>query len=738
MPDRRQKSVVRAAPGNPIDGGLYREARDGAAWRFVAARLVGFFVLVVYVLAVPSGHGWTPRLVAAGVALSLAPVAVWVERAIRADARDATHGAVLNTALLVAAAVTPDHWLAAFAVFVATSMTLIGNGAQRFGLSVIAVSALGFVVTAIVHDVAGGAPAIVLTCVVFALSQLYYSEWRRRRAEVDQRYEQLVSAAKLFFWEIDIESEVITAVHGDVEGALGWTADEALGQSFRNFLVEPEVVAFAAVVDGMTEFDRVLEMYHRDGHTLPIRNQIRVVGNGRLQAAASDISELADAAAQLRHQSEHDELTGLLNRQGLLARVAEQLESTADGLCLLAIDLIRFKEINDAFGHARGDEVLRVVGNRLAMESGSEIVARLGGNEFAVLLPCGGREDTMTAMVERIGAVVRHPVAIGGAGIAIRASLGVARVRPGVSPMELLREADVATHEAKLNNLSWACYREAPTEPIVERLTLAAQLDPAIEQGQFELWVQPKVSLDDHKLVGVEALARWNHPELGLLTPNRFIPLIEISDAYHRFSDAMVRQALDIAIACQPHWPDVEIAVNLHPRSFDEPKIVDRIGHMLQLTGVYPSRLKLEITEVDALAESGVGLDTCRSLAELGIAISVDDFGTGHASLNRLRLIAPTEVKLDQAFIRNLDHNAADQTIVRSTVKLAESLGMTCVAEGVETEAVREIVQALGCPVVQGYLFGRPMRVADFLAQLSGDAEPIWKQPFSAPALGQA
>ena len=697
--------------------------------------MLGFSIVALFVIVVPSEAAMVIRFAVAGIVLLALPVSYAIERFTSVQRRDPMHMAAVFAVLIFVATAIPAHWLAMVIVFVAVAMTLISNGAATSVGLVVSFGWIGFLGASVLGEIRGGVAAMLVTGLVFVLARIYYQEWLQRRAAVDERYERLVSAARLFFWEIEVETETVTALHGDVEGALGWSPEAVIGTSFRTYLADPHLANFTALEDELVVYDRVLRMHHRDGSIVPIRSQIHNLGNGFLQAVASDVTELTEAAERIRHQSEHDELTGLLNRRGLLARVDHALQPGKPNVCLLVIDLVRFQDINEAFGHDRGDEVLQIVGNRLAQEADSEVVARLGGNEFAVMLACGSSDASMAAAVARVGELVRRPVAAGGAGIAIRASLGIAPAAPGVSAIELLRQGDMAVHEAKLSSRPWCKYEPTPTAPIVERLTLAAELDRAIERGEFSLWVQPKVSMVDGTLAGIEALCRWHHPRLGVLSPERFIGLVEISEAYHRFSEAMVAQALEIASDCTDVWPDVEIAVNLHPRSFDQPHLVERIKGMLMTAGLTPKHLKLEITEVDEVSESGTALMTCLTLHELGIGLSVDDFGTGHASLNRLRLVHPTEVKLDQAFVRNLPNNAGDRTIVRSTVELANELGIACVAEGVETAEVCEIVASLGCTVVQGYLFGRPMPRHEFMAQLRNEVARSWEQPV-IPALG--
>ena len=709
-------------------GALYKEARTADVWRFLRLRFLGLLAVGAFALAAPSSASFGLRLVAFFVVLLALPAGVLIERFTAVHHRDSWHMAVVFGVLLSMSSIIPEHWMAMAVAYVAAAMTLVSNGAVVRTGTVVCLGWLGFVMTAWLLDVEGGVAAMLIAGFVLLLAHLYYRDWMKRRAAVDDRYQRLVSAARLFFWELDVETERITAIHGDVEGALGWTAEEAIGRSFRDFMVDRTVVAFDILNEGHDRFDRVLYMRHRDGRAVPIRSQIQNLGNGLLQGAATDISELTDAAEQIHHQSRHDDLTGLLNRRGLLERIDGLLSSdTPLGHCLMVIDLVRFQDINEAFGHERGDEVLQIIGQRLLDESGSDVVARLGGNEFAVLATCGSKEHVVMATVDRIGELVRRPVVAGGASIAIRASIGVAPVVEGVTAIELVRQSDMAVHEAKLNRLSWSRYEPTPIEPVVERLTLAAELEAAIDDDQFKLWLQPKVSVEDRRLVGIEALARWEHPRLGLLRPDRFIPMIEISEGYHRFTDAMLRQALEIVQRCKPYWPEAEIAVNLHPRSFDDPRLVERIAAMLVKARVEPERLKIEVTEVESIAENGPAMQTYRDLVAIGVGLSVDDFGTGYASLHRLRFVSPTEVKLDQAFVRNLAVDPHDRTIVESTVKLARSLGIECVAEGVETVEVCDIVTSLGCSVVQGFLFGRPMPADDLLAQLRGECVPVWQ-----------
>lgn len=641
-----------------MEGDLYDETRTAGLRAYVGTRWVGLAVLATFALLTPADTSWTLRLLAVSVALLGLPLVVAVERVLPASDRDLVHLAIGLTQVGVMVALVDELWIVGVVTWTVFSLTLLAQRLDPLAVLVLAYGLAWIVVLALVHEVERAELTLIAAVVWMILVGFYYQQWRSSRAEIDARYSRLVSSAKLFFWEIDIETGEIVAITGDTEGALGWTRAEVVGTSYERYLVDPGVVSFDRVIAGDAVFDNVLRMWHRDGHAVPIRNHMQNLGNGRLQAAASDVSELTAAAERITYQNEHDDLTDLYNRPGLLRRLGEELEGPdrPSNLCLLAIDLVRFMDVNDAFGHARGDEVLRIIGARLEAEADSDVVARLGGNEFAMLVRCDAHErDGVPDVVARVLDAVRRPVTIGGAGIALRASVGLARATAEVTPIELVRQADVATHHAKISRLTWSQYEAAPTEPIVERLTLAAQLDEAIADGQFRLWVQPKVSLSKGTIVGVEGLARWQHPELGLLTPNRFIGLVELSDAYQRFTESMVRQALELVGEILPHWPDAEIAVNLHPQSFDDPALVCRIRSLLDEAGLEPRHLKIEITEVDSMTESSAAIDRCHELVDAGIGLSVDDFGTGHSSLSRLRLIGPTEVKLDQSFVRQID-----------------------------------------------------------------------------------
>jgi diguanylate cyclase (GGDEF)-like protein/PAS domain S-box-containing protein len=414
----------------------------------------------------------------------------------------------------------------------------------------------------------------------------------------------------------------------------------------------------------------------------------------------------------------HDELTGLPARTLFLDRVERALErSTGRGrfVGVLVCDLDRFKRVNDSFGHGRGDQVLVEITRRLrSCLRRIDTIARVGGDEFTVLVEEVTSNGDAVLVAERIVDALRAPFSVDGQEIYVGASIGIAigDTGQGTTADTLLRNADIAMYRAKANGR--ACYevfKPRMREPVRERLRTEAALRRALERGELRLHYQPKVDLRTGDLVGFEALVRWEHPDRGIVAPGAFVPMAEETGLILPIGQWV------LATACRQaaRWRDSErgrglvMAVNLSPRQFRHARLVDDLDQVLHRAGLDAAGLELEITEGTAMGDAAATVRTLERLKSLGVRLAIDDFGTGYSSLSYLRRFPIDVLKVDRSFVSGLPGNGGDAAIVRTVVGLARALGLSVVAEGIETPGQLEVLCALGCDHGQGFLFGGPM-----------------------------
>ena len=436
--------------------------------------------------------------------------------------------------------------------------------------------------------------------------------------------------------------------------------------------------------------------------------------NWRIHEKARDAEQTL--AQQMRHQAHHDALTGLPNRTALLIE-GERLMARAenDGLpvAVLLIDLDRFKEINDVLGHASGDVLLSRVGPLMATAVREhDVLARLGGDEFAAVL-YNSDQETAVHVAKRLIELLAQTIEIDDMALQVDGSVGIAVSTPGGDDTidGLLRQADIAMYAAKNQRLGHTVFHVDQDHSTRERLTLIGELRQGVTGGQIELHYQPKFALPSLELVGVEALARWRHPERGLVSPADFIPAAESSGLIVPLTLNVLDQALTQLAQWRSHGHDFTMAVNLSPRCLAEPNLTADITDRLERLGIPADRLELEITENTLASDPDRALATLTELHEAGIGISIDDFGTGYSSMSYLKRLPVSELKVDRSFVSGMLGDADDEVLVRSVVELGHNLGLTVVAEGVEDEETLDALTLAGCDVVQGFHTGRPMPV---------------------------
>jgi len=420
-----------------------------------------------------------------------------------------------------------------------------------------------------------------------------------------------------------------------------------------------------------------------------------------------------------------DGLTGLPNR----AMFYEQLEQAtrlakrgSHTVAVMLLDMDRFKAINDTLGHTVGDQALREVGDRVrkALRE-SDVVARLGGDEFAVLLATGGA-DAPKVVAEKIHKALEEPLVIDGQPMDMTASIGIARFgEHGEEADALLRAADVAMYEAKRTKSRYAIYDPSHDERRQEFLTLLGELRRAVDAGELVLHYQPKMSLVEDRVTSVEALVRWRHPKRGVVPPSDFIPFAEQTGYISAITRWVLARAIEQCGVWERTGLRIRMCVNISARDLRlEDELVHVISSSLQAAELPAGMLCLEITE-SALMEDPRGAQaTLRKLRELGVATSIDDYGTGYSSLAYIKQLAVNELKIDRAFVAGMEADQRNAAIVRSTIELGHNLGLTVVAEGVETDHELAELRRYGCDAAQGYLFARPMPAAALERWLSG------------------
>jgi diguanylate cyclase (GGDEF)-like protein/PAS domain S-box-containing protein len=530
---------------------------------------------------------------------------------------------------------------------------------------------------------------------------------------------------------------LITFVNPAAERMLGWVEGERIGESFHDVVHGPTchlsrlcplVSALQSVRTDRSDDDTFLMA---DGDHLPVSHTTSpvmrdddVVG---AVIAFRDITERKAFEQQLAHQAFHDGLTKLANRALFVDRLEQaHARATRAGTIysLLFIDLDRFKVVNDSLGHQVGDQLLVEVAERLqeCLRPG-DTLARFGGDEFVVLLEDLLDQAAAEGVAQRILDELDRPFPLGGRDLPVSASIGVVLGAATRDPDHCLRNADVAMYRAKAKGK--ACYVVFEPESEggeLERLDMELALRTAIERGDLQLHYQPVVSLETVSVVGFEALVRWTHPERGPLSPADFIPMAEESGLILPLGRWVLEEACRQMRSWQDEYPGVPlvVSVNLSARQFRQPDLPGQVAEVLERTGLDAHQLCLEVTESVMMDDAETATVTLRKLKELGTCLSIDDFGTGYSSLSYLKRFPVDFVKIDRSFIKDLGNHAVDSEIVRAVIRLASAVGMSAVAEGVETEEQMRRLRALGCPLVQGFYLSKPkpaVEIAPMLAE---------------------
>jgi diguanylate cyclase (GGDEF)-like protein/PAS domain S-box-containing protein len=441
-----------------------------------------------------------------------------------------------------------------------------------------------------------------------------------------------------------------------------------------------------------------------------------------IAVSLQDITETVAASEALRRQALYDGLTGLPNRRLFdqeLHRSLRDAPMQEERVALLMMDLDQFKEVNDALGHHVGDRLLRGVGDRLTEEFDEALVARLGGDEFALVMagPVDlGHAQTVAA---RVREVLSKPFLMDDMRIQTNASIGIA-LFPDHAPdaSTLIQRSDVAMYKAKRSATGFAVYAAEQDRSSVERLALIGDLPDAVAEQQFVLHYQPCVDLRTGVPVRAEALVRWNHPRLGLIGPDQFIELAELSGAIQPLTNWVIREGLAAARSWRALGHEVGLAVNLSVRNLYDPDLVPHLASALSLAGFPPEDLVLELTETELMDDPSLAREVFTALGDLGVQTAIDDFGTGYSSLTYLRDLPLQEVKIDRSFVSGMHRRSEEFTIVRSMIDLGHNLGLEVVAEGVEHADDLLLLKRLGCDLAQGFHLSKPLPLAEMLEWL--------------------
>jgi diguanylate cyclase (GGDEF)-like protein/PAS domain S-box-containing protein len=550
---------------------------------------------------------------------------------------------------------------------------------------------------------------------------LLWSFWSRRAdAQValhERRFRSLVQNSSDLILVVDGDG-LVTECTPVVEQMLGRRPEELLGTRFTELVHPDDATPADCGCTGATSWRAA----HADGSWVDVESSCTDLRDdasvGGLVLVVRDVRERKAFEQQLHHAAFHDALTGLPNRSLFEDRVGQasaRARRSGGLVAVLFVDLDDFKTVNDSLGHAAGDDLLRQTAARLdECLRGADTAARLGGDEFAVLVEGLSSSDDVTAVAERIHEALDSAFTIGDEEIFIRASIGIAIREADQLDDELMRNADTAMYAAKAAGKG----RHQMFQPVMhvtarKRLQLTGDLRRAVDRGEFTVDYQPLVNLSDGRMLGAEALVRWEHPEYGRISPGDFVPLAEETGLIVPIGEFVLSEACRQAKHWQSEHPEqgnVYVSVNLSPRQFRPPgRLVEVVTRITREHGLDPSSLLLEITESVLMNDREHAAKDLQALRELGVRVAIDDFGTGYSSLAYLRDFPIDIVKMDRSFVRELGRGRADDALVRSVVELGEALDMQIVAEGIEDISQLDSLRDLDCAIGQGYYFSQPV-----------------------------
>jgi diguanylate cyclase (GGDEF)-like protein/PAS domain S-box-containing protein len=564
-----------------------------------------------------------------------------------------------------------------------------------------------------------------------AVLMLVHDITHRRQAEEalkqsQQSYEALINSVDGIVWEADAHTYQFSFVSRQAERILGYPTEQWLNEpTFWKDHLHPDdrerAVTFSINATKERK-DHTFEyrMVAADGSIIWLRDIVTVVVEQdrprKLRGVMVNISEKKQAEERLAFLAHHDGLTDLPNRLLFMDRLSQALARVKWHQRLVAVlflDLDHFKRINDSLGHAMGDLLLKAVAERLSScVRAGDTVARIGGDEFTVVLADIAQSEDIPKVAQKIIEAISRPFSLMGQEFFITISMGIS-VFPndGQDAQTLVKNADAAMYRAKEQGRNhYQHYSPAMNVRTLERLALESNLRHALERKELLLHYQPRVDLESGRIIGVEALLRWQYPDLGLVSPSQFVPLAEETGLIIPIGEWVLRTACAQNRLWQSMgFPPMRVAVNLSVRQFEQRNLVETIGRVIKETGLDPNYLELELTEGLIMKNPEITVATLRSLHEMGIQISIDDFGTGYSSLSYLRRFPIHALKIDQSFVRDIITDPDGTVIVTAIILLAHSLKLKVIAEGVETRDQLDFVRSLKCHEMQGYLFSKPV-----------------------------
>ncbi|MGY3544946.1 diguanylate cyclase (GGDEF)-like protein/PAS domain S-box-containing protein [Bradyrhizobium sp. USDA 4472] len=519
------------------------------------------------------------------------------------------------------------------------------------------------------------------------------------------------------------------------EDYYGLTREQMLGRTPEE-IFPPDVARMVneqdrrVVASGMPMFleEHLIEVGVK-GHDRVINSRKMLITDGSgdpqyLVGVIEDVTERVNTQERISHLAQHDALTDLPNRSAFNAALAERLEraqKASTSFAVLSLDLDRFKDVNDVFGHPVGDMMMRATAERLAAEADGAFVARIGGDEFMILMPDDARREDVLSLAERLVEAIGKELEVDDYLPHVGLSVGIA-VYPDDGPdaATLLANADSALYRAKREGRGRVCFFETEMDrELRDRRLLQHDLRQAMEQNELLIYFQPQARMDG-EIIGFEVLLRWKHPTRGFVPPDQFIPLAEENGLIIQIGEWVLREACREAAS----WPrPLQVGVNLSPVQFQAGDLERSIHQILLETGLAPTRLEVEITEGVLIGDFGRAVNLLRRLKALGIRIAMDDFGTGYSSLSYLQSFPFDKIKIDRSFILNLGATPQSAEIVRAILSLAHALHIPVVAEGVETESQRAFLAGETCEEMQGYLIGRPEPMEHYFDLIGIDVE---------------
>ena len=473
-----------------------------------------------------------------------------------------------------------------------------------------------------------------------------------------------------------------------------------------------------------------------------LRRRVRAEFAHAFYRLEAEVRQRADAQEMLRHQAYHDALSGLPNRVWFGERLEAALADDRHGVAVLFVDLDDFKTINDVLGHAAGDEVLRITAARLkgALRDG-DVAARLGGDEFAIMVTGSHDVRHAAAVSDRILEALHEPIQTTGRTLFVQASVGIAMAASGDDDAsEMMRNADIAMYLAKGQGKDRSqIYQPAMHADVLQRLALRADLEAAVTGDGLVLHYQPIVDLQSNRVTAVEALVRWIHPERGLIPPDDFIPLAETTGLIVPLGRWVLQEACrQVGAWRRELGQDLKVSINVSPIQLKHPGLVDDVRRAIDEARIDPGDVVIEITET-GIVENGAGSEVLFDLRALGVQIAMDDFGTGYSSLGQIGRLPVDIIKIDRTFVQAYGIASTESALTASIVRLASSLKMVTVAEGVESTEQLDYIRALGCEAAQGFLMSRPMDAVAaerFLVDRALDVAPIWSATTAQLAIG--